>query len=125
MLPQVKLASTTGQCIGVVVGCLLGMTSLLFMDLERKERLKKQAELSTLFDTLLCEGTPANNAYNANRHSYTTHSYAQATHKRNKQNSSTFVLSFRWFLMLSHFFRHRQSSCKRGAMHPLLRGPRA
>ena len=55
-LPRVKMAATMGQCIGVVIGCLLGMTSLLFMDLERADRLKKQAELSTLFETLLNEG---------------------------------------------------------------------
>lgn len=55
-LPRVKMAATMGQCIGVVLGCLLGMTSLLFMDLERADRLKKQAELSTLFETLLNEG---------------------------------------------------------------------
>jgi hypothetical protein len=56
LIPRVKTVATIGQCVGVVIGCLLGMCSLLFMDLERAERLKKQAELGTLFETLLDEG---------------------------------------------------------------------
>jgi hypothetical protein len=40
----------------VVLGCLLGMTSLLFMDLDKNERLKKQRELRTLFATLMEAG---------------------------------------------------------------------
>ena len=40
----------------MVLGCLLGMTSLLFMDLDKNERLKKQRELRTLFATLMEAG---------------------------------------------------------------------
>jgi hypothetical protein len=57
LIPRVKMVSTMGQCVGVIIGCLLGMCSLFFMDLERADRLKKQAELATLFETLLDEGS--------------------------------------------------------------------
>lgn len=33
-----KIASTFGAAVGVVIGCFIGMTSLLFMDLDRAER---------------------------------------------------------------------------------------
>ena len=55
-LRAVKIAGTSGAVVGVVIGCLLGMTCLLGMDLEKSERLKKQAELRTLYDTLMEEG---------------------------------------------------------------------
>ena len=32
---------TIGGCVGVVMGCLLGMMSLLFMDTEKADRMKK------------------------------------------------------------------------------------
>ena len=41
-LPRVKLVVTLSEAVGVVLGCLLGATSLLFMDLEAAERLKRQ-----------------------------------------------------------------------------------
>lgn len=46
----VKVARTAGQCAGVTVGCLLGMTCLLFMDTEKIEREKRCAELNGLFN---------------------------------------------------------------------------
>ena len=82
-LRNVRVLSTTAASVGVVLGCLLGMTSLLFMDLDKNEvctrctcctrcsctrctrctphasllpsaqRLKKQRELRTLFATLM------------------------------------------------------------------------
>lgn len=52
----VKNVGVCGAALGVVVGCGLGMSCLLFMDLEKAERLKKQAELSTLFDTIMQHG---------------------------------------------------------------------
>merc|ERR1712193_230963 len=42
--------------IGVVFGCILGMTSLLFMDLEHEDRMKRQAELQKIFKTLAEDG---------------------------------------------------------------------
>ena len=55
-LPRVKTIVTAAAAGGVVVGCLLGMGCLLFMDLEAAERLKKQQELDTIFRTVLSEG---------------------------------------------------------------------
>lgn len=55
-LRPVKLAGTFGAMVGVIAGCLLGMTSLFAMDLEKSERLKKKAELRTLYNTLMEEG---------------------------------------------------------------------
>jgi len=40
----------------VICGCLIGMTSLLFMDLEKAERAKRAAELDTIFSTVLASG---------------------------------------------------------------------
>ncbi|CAN0317508.1 unnamed protein product, partial [Ectocarpus sp. 8 AP-2014] len=37
-----KLAATSGAASGVVVGCILGMGTLLFMDTTHAEREKKQ-----------------------------------------------------------------------------------
>ena len=42
--------------MGVALGCLLGMSSLLWMDLDKAERLKRQRELRTLYTTLMEEG---------------------------------------------------------------------
>lgn len=55
-LRSVKLTGTVGAVCGVVVGCLLGMVNLAFMDLEAAERLKKQKELDTIFRTVIAEG---------------------------------------------------------------------
>ena len=55
-LRHVRVLSTTSAAVGVVMGCLMGMTSLLFMDLDKNERLKKQRELRTLFATLMEDG---------------------------------------------------------------------
>lgn len=55
-LQLVKLLSVTSQMGGVVIGCILGMGWLLTKDAEAAERMKKQKELSTLFDTLMEDG---------------------------------------------------------------------
>lgn len=55
-LRHVRLWGLAGAVTGVSLGCLLGMTSLLLMDLDRSERLKRQRELRTLFHTLMEEG---------------------------------------------------------------------
>jgi len=39
----VRLWATGGAVVGVVCGCLLGMTQLFVIDLDRSERLKKAA----------------------------------------------------------------------------------
>lgn len=40
-------------CLGVVCGCLLGMTSLLFMDLDESQRLKRFKELQPILCTII------------------------------------------------------------------------
>ena len=52
----VRLASTVGGCVGVVIGCLLGMTSLLFMDTERASRMKNFRELTSIFESVVHDG---------------------------------------------------------------------
>ncbi|CAD7923778.1 unnamed protein product [Amoebophrya sp. A120] len=56
-LDSVRIVRTMAMAVGVLSGCLLGMTSLLFMDLDKKERLKRQAKLATIFSTLAEEGS--------------------------------------------------------------------
>jgi GAF domain-containing protein len=55
-LRQVKVSGTVGAAVGVGCGCIVGMSCLLFMDLDKAERLKKKAELRTLYATLMEEG---------------------------------------------------------------------
>jgi hypothetical protein len=52
-LPIAKRTALGGAVVGVIVGCLLGMTSLLFMDLGKAERLKREKELDTIFSTIM------------------------------------------------------------------------
>lgn len=40
-----RLTATSGAAVGVVVGCLLGMGTLLFMDTTSAEREKKQVSM--------------------------------------------------------------------------------
>ncbi|CAD7952966.1 unnamed protein product [Amoebophrya sp. A25] len=56
-LDSVRFVRTVAMAIGVFSGCLIGMTSLLFMDLDKKERLKRQKALATIFSTLAEEGS--------------------------------------------------------------------
>lgn len=53
---KVQMCGTLGAVCGVATGCLLGMSCLLWMDLEKSERLKKAGELRTLYSTLMEEG---------------------------------------------------------------------
>lgn len=52
----VRIYSTGCAAFGVIVGCLLGMTSLLCMDLEKADREKKKKRLASLFDSLMEDG---------------------------------------------------------------------
>ena len=52
-LPRVKFWGTLGAVVGVVSGCLIAMTQLLWMDLEKAERLKEFAEVEETFSTLM------------------------------------------------------------------------
>eukprot|EP01068_Selenidium_serpulae_P003137 Selendium_serpulae@DN2899_c0_g1_i1.p1 len=51
-LPTVRSFGTAGHCVGIILGCLTGMLSLLFMDLEKTEVKKRQALLSPIFLTI-------------------------------------------------------------------------
>lgn len=51
-----RIWGTVGGCIGVLCGCLLGMSCLLFMDTERAERAKKAKELNSIFQSVMEEG---------------------------------------------------------------------
>ena len=57
LLRKVRLVGVLSAAAGVTCGCLLGMTTLLFKDLGKAERLKQQRELKTLFHTLMEEGS--------------------------------------------------------------------
>jgi Transmembrane protein 65/GAF domain len=53
---------TVGGCVGVVTGCLLGMTCLLFMDTDRADRAKKAKELQSIFESVIENGKTLINA---------------------------------------------------------------
>lgn len=55
-LKQSRIYRTFGGCVGVVCGCLLGMTSLLWMDTTKAERLKKAKELQSIFESIVRDG---------------------------------------------------------------------
>eukprot|EP00386_Alphamonas_edax_P015261 GDKI01046646.1.p1 GENE.GDKI01046646.1~~GDKI01046646.1.p1 ORF type:complete len:241 (+),score=30.70 GDKI01046646.1:100-822(+) len=48
----VKFVGTCGRAIGVFCGCLLGMSSLLFMDLDKTEMMKRRSELSVVINAV-------------------------------------------------------------------------
>ena len=52
-MKSVRVAGTAGAALGVFIGCIMGMTNLLFMDLGTRERLKRQKELKTIFNTVV------------------------------------------------------------------------
>ncbi len=51
-----RMYSTFGACAGVLTGCLLGMSILMFMDTGRVDRAKKAKELESIFDSVVKEG---------------------------------------------------------------------
>lgn len=51
-----RLYHTAGGCVGVVIGCLLGMSCLLFMDTDRADRAKKAKALQSIFESVMDEG---------------------------------------------------------------------
>jgi hypothetical protein len=50
-----RLAGTAGAAIGVVLGCLIGMTSLLFIDTQKIEKMKRREQVAQVEDKL-CAG---------------------------------------------------------------------
>ena len=51
-----RVYTAFGQCVGVVTGCLLGMSVLLFMDTNAVERAKQARELNTIFESVVDSG---------------------------------------------------------------------
>ena len=45
-----------GACVGVVTGCLMGMSCLLFMDTDAADRARKATELQTIFEHVVLQG---------------------------------------------------------------------
>ena len=56
-LKQTRMFTTLGGCVGVVTGCLLGMSCLLFMDTDRADRAKRAKELQSIFESIMEQGT--------------------------------------------------------------------
>lgn len=56
-LPVAKRWSTMGAACGVVVGCLLGMTQMWFMDLRREEQVKEFDQVNRMLELLLKDDT--------------------------------------------------------------------
>lgn len=55
-LPSVKRVGVAGAVCGVFLGCCLGMTSLLFVDLDKADRERRMKKLDTLFKTVMIHG---------------------------------------------------------------------
>eukprot|EP00537_Pseudo-nitzschia_pungens_P013457 CAMPEP_0172388170 /NCGR_PEP_ID=MMETSP1061-20121228/5321_1 /TAXON_ID=37318 /ORGANISM="Pseudo-nitzschia pungens, Strain cf. pungens" /LENGTH=274 /DNA_ID=CAMNT_0013117993 /DNA_START=702 /DNA_END=1526 /DNA_ORIENTATION=+ len=51
-----RMCSTFGACVGVVTGCLLGMTVLFLMDTEKADRAKRARELKSIFESVMNDG---------------------------------------------------------------------
>jgi hypothetical protein len=60
-----RMYTTFGACVGVLTGCLIGMSTLLFMDTERVDRARKAKELESIFDAVVKEGVKLLNAERA------------------------------------------------------------
>jgi len=52
-----RIYRTLGACVGVVTGCLLGMSCLLFMDTEAADRARKAKQLDCTFQHVVIGGT--------------------------------------------------------------------
>lgn len=51
-----RMARTLGSCLGVLTGCLLGMSILLFKDTTAAERMKRANELTSIFQSVMNDG---------------------------------------------------------------------
>jgi len=51
-----RIITTIGAACGVAIGCIIGMINFLFIDFNRAERLKRQKELDTIFETIMETG---------------------------------------------------------------------
>tara|TARA_B110000305_G_C19276597_1_gene557155 strand:- start:205 stop:924 length:720 start_codon:yes stop_codon:yes gene_type:complete len=55
-LPAARRAILGGGVCGVTLGCLVGASCLLFMDLDKEEREQKAKEMETVLDTVMRHG---------------------------------------------------------------------
>lgn len=60
-----RMYNTMGGTVGIITGCILGMTCLLFMDTDRATKAKKAKELQTIFESIMTEGHELVNAERA------------------------------------------------------------
>lgn len=51
-----RMYSTFGASLGVLTGCLLGMSILLVMDTDRADRARRAKELNSIFESIMDEG---------------------------------------------------------------------
>ena len=51
-----RMWSTFGACVGVLTGCLLGMSVLVFMDTDKVDRERRAKELQSIFESVMNEG---------------------------------------------------------------------
>mmetsp|Transcript_8322 Transcript_8322/g.15573 ORF Transcript_8322/g.15573 Transcript_8322/m.15573 type:complete len:324 (-) Transcript_8322:153-1124(-) len=51
-----RMCATFGACVGVVTGCLLGMSCLMFMDTDAADRAKRAKELHSVFEHVMSSG---------------------------------------------------------------------
>ena len=56
VMPVTKFYATAGGVAGVMFGCLLAMTQLLWMDLGKADRARRKQELETLFQSIMRGG---------------------------------------------------------------------
>lgn len=57
-----RMYKLLGACVGVVTGCLLGMSCLLFIDTDKADRARKAKELQSIFDHIMTDGRALFNA---------------------------------------------------------------
>lgn len=55
-LKRTRLYHTIGGSLGIVVGCALGMSCLLFMDTDRADKARQGKELQSIFESIMNEG---------------------------------------------------------------------
>eukprot|EP00536_Pseudo-nitzschia_multiseries_P015738 jgi/Psemu1/218980/e_gw1.942.23.1 len=51
-----RMSSLLGACVGVVTGCLLGMSVLFLMDTDKADRAKRAKELKSIFESVMNDG---------------------------------------------------------------------
>jgi hypothetical protein len=62
-LPMAKRWQTLGAACGVVIGCLLGMTQMLFMDLKREDQVKEFEQVNRMLAELMKDDSAELNAH--------------------------------------------------------------